>query len=158
MKILKAGICEIVSSGYEDRFLTCTEEVILIIDDIEYKVSTGQAVKAIASMRGLNKNDFNVTESIAKELRAVPSSFHATYIVKNEHGSATIRAEVRPEVVRGGIASATGFTGLTEFGKNNAINAAKGITESEKEFIRFGLEQINKKHRDTERPIIEFSI
>lgn len=158
MKIMKSGKCEIVSSGYDDRFLMSSYDVILLVDGIEYRVNPDQATKAIAKMRGVSIDNIDALSEISKELINIPTNYFATYEVASEFGHTTITAIVRPSVISAGIAVANGFIRLTEYGIDRAIKGSADISESEKDFIRFGLEQVNKKHLERGKPVIDFNI
>tara|TARA_B100002049_G_scaffold237336_1_gene228332 strand:- start:15137 stop:15616 length:480 start_codon:yes stop_codon:yes gene_type:complete len=159
MQISKTGECKIVSSGYEDRYVSTDLEVTIKVEGISFCVSYDDAPKAIAKLRGLDLDDAAVLREIAMEFHVIPANYYAVYETQRDDGGYTLSTcVVKLERVRGGIAIATGFRNLSEFGIDRAKKEAEGLTEAEKNFIRYGLEQVNKKHRERNQPVVEFAI
>lgn len=156
MEIRRVGKVAIVSSGYEDRYPLARIWLSIRCDMVTYRIDNEHdRVEALLRIAG-----FPVTpESALIALSAINSSpFHITGTWENEDGSLAGSCKTSSGRLTAGIAVATGFPTLNEYGIANAKKDAANLTENEWKIIETGLRKINDTHRKQGRPVVDFSI
>lgn len=162
IKIRNIGICNIVSSGYDDRYVVCEGKTEIEIDRVKYQVDHDDFLSAYFKLTGIEENYENSLEAL-KILRNSPSHYQATtyyaptksYQYGNSSTSFFISSR---DAIAAGVKVATGFIRLNDLGIADALKNSENLTKNEWVFIKQSLEKINEDHAKQGKPAVEINI
>lgn len=139
---------EIVSSGYNDRYVSQTSYLILEVDNIRYRIdSDNHYISAYLNLAGMKDNEKNVK----KVIEAINSSKFRQYLYYDD-----TMVMSTPERINAGIQLALGFTRYNGFERTTKI--AETLSDAEWDAIRYGLNRVNDDHARRGKPVVEFTI
>ncbi len=154
MQVSKSGTIKIVSSGYEDRYPLCRTWMNIRCGLVTFRVDfSDQYVPALLKLAGLELTD----ENYKKAAKIVNDVKYELWFTIREKDSATAFITTS-EKLRAGIAVATGFPHLNDYGICEAKEVAQTLTKDDWKAVKFGLEEVNEEAQKNGRPVVDFSI
>lgn len=159
MKLKRVGILNIVSSGYEDRYVTADIRLEIEKNGITYRIdSENDRIPAyLELLSGKTVNECTQEEFIEAS-KIIGSSPIETFITGSTGPFGESRTfKTTSSRIEAGIKSATGYKNLSQFGIDNYKPIAETLNKNEWFAIKTGLDRINKIHAENNRPVIDFT-
>lgn len=157
VKITRTGTLKIVSSGYDDRYVS-SECWANIRDDelnITFRVDLDDAAIAYLRLSGID----TTREAIMDAAKTVRASKFTTFITAEsttEFGYKTTTFATTSERINAGIAVCTGYPRLNDVGRAEADRKSADLTADEWQAIYTGLDRVNRDHARRGKPIVEY--
>lgn len=154
----RVSVLKIVSSGYSDRYVQADTYLHVDIGMDSLKIDfQDNRVPILVRLAGYNMQ--TVPDDIFQEcVKMAHHSPIAAWITYHPTETDTRTIKTSASKIEAGIHAATNYAGLNDHGKSRFEPISKTLTADEWGAVRYGLQQINERHAQTGKPIIEFTI
>lgn len=150
VSVRREATLEIVSSGYDDRYVSQSSYLILEVDYIRYRIdSDNHYISAYLNLAGMKDSEKNVK----KVIEVINSSKFNQYIY---YDGTMVKSTYNR--IDAGLQLALGFPHQGQTGIEKTIGIAETLSNAEWDAIRYGLNRVNDDHVRRGKPVVEFTI